>query len=94
MKDHYQFVVEGNTMLSYMTHPCQANKINSATINEKLCGTQNVRLEQLALAPPDNYDNEGAEMQALIRVYADGPIKLGAELLANYGPSYFSNVRY
>tara|TARA_B110000902_G_scaffold186720_1_gene211300 strand:- start:222 stop:1511 length:1290 start_codon:yes stop_codon:yes gene_type:complete len=94
MKDHYQFVVEGNTMLSYMTHPCQANKINSATINEKLCGTQNVRLEQLALAPPDNYDKEGAETQALIRVYADGPIKVGAELLANYGPSYFSNVRY
>jgi hypothetical protein len=97
MKDHYQFVVEGNKMLSYMTHPCQANKINSAAFNEVLCGTQNVRLQQRSLEPPeDEYEQEeqGSHTQALVSVYADGAITKGSELLANYGPSYFSSVRY
>lgn len=38
LKDHYVFSVSGNTELSYMTHPCPANKINShATGDDQVC---------------------------------------------------------
>jgi hypothetical protein len=38
LKDHYVFSVSGNTELSYMTHPCLANKINShATGDDQVC---------------------------------------------------------
>jgi hypothetical protein len=36
MKDHYVFSVCGNTEISYMTHPCPANKINSHAYNEQV----------------------------------------------------------
>ena len=36
MKDHYVFSVCGNTEISYMTHPCPANKINSNSFEERV----------------------------------------------------------
>ena len=97
MQHRYPFTVEGNKVLSYLTHPCQGNKINSCTSRKDgtFSGTLNVELRQKPLVPPESF-NAGAilKTEALLGVYANGDITKGQELLADYGGTFFKNVSY
>jgi len=98
MKGRYPFTVEGNKVLSYLTHPCQGNKINSCawgTTTSNFSGTLNVELRQKSLVPPDDFHSNAAVLtEALLGVYADRDIQVGQELLADYGGTFFKNVTY
>lgn len=97
MKDRYPFTVEGNKVLSYLTHPCQGNKINScAWGTSNFSGTLNVELRQKSLVPPENYSTSADPVltEALLGVYASGEINAGQELLADYGGTFFKNTTY
>lgn len=96
MKGRYPFTVEGNKVLSYLTHPCQGNKINScAWGTSNFSGTLNVELRQKSLVPPEDFHKGGAVLtEALLGVYASGDINVGQELLADYGGTFFKNVTY